>query len=912
MKAIETHHLKLLPKGACWSLFEKHAFRDGSSNANPKIKKIGTEIMKKCEGLPLAIKAIGDLLWFESNVGRWTNILKSNLWDLPMEGTYILPALRLSYNYLPSNLKRCFAYCSIFPIYHIFQKDELVLLWMAEGFLQQSEILTMEEVGNNYFHSLVSRSLFQQSSHETKSGFVMHDLVSDVAKFVAGKFGTDNLKKIEKMTRYVSYFSKSWGPFHYIEDNLLEAKQLRTFLALGFSSGWVRKSKIPRTLLCLRVLSLGSIGYEITKLPDSIGKMKYLRYLDVSKAIRLNRLPDSIRNLYNLQTLKLSWCRELDRLPRDMWKLINLRHLEIDGTSNLKEMPIKMGRLSCLQTLPKFIISKHDRASGSSIGELGKLKNLRGMLLIQELQNVRSVVEALDASLKTKGYLKKLVLEWSPPEEGLGISESQRGVLEYLQPHENLKSLSIWHYGGRGFPDWIGGLTSLSELKLIDCKYCCDLPPLGHLPCLKKLWIDGLDGVVNVGPEFYGNSSNSSMKPFGSLKFLWLVNMRNLENWFYLGAENEVEIFSQLETLSIEKCPTLTGRLPVCLPSLDKLEIMDCQHLEASLSIDSFPVLTSMRIIGCDNLEFLAPAKQHGKCELPMYQHFSSLEELYLKDCCDSLTSFPLDLFPNLKSIRIEGCRNLQSLEQHGGDLVISKIGIWRCPNFVSFPKGGLRAPNLAMFSLKNCESLRSMPYKMHLFLPSLFYLKLVNCPEVESFPEEGLPSNLKKIAILTCKKLIANRKETLPRVEWLKINNDKSEDHVESFPGELLLPTTLTYLCIKSIGNLKSLDKEGFQHLTSLVQLDIIDCPKLMYMPEEDFPASLHFLKIENCPALEEELKDQKRKEWLKVARVPNIVIDNVRIQGREWPPEWASRYKYHDLKFERLMNYYRYQNVE
>ncbi|KAF5459106.1 hypothetical protein F2P56_023087 [Juglans regia] len=405
MKAIATHHLKLLPNDDCWSLFEKHAFRDGSSNADPEIKEIGTQIAKKCKGLPLAIKAIGDLLWSESSVERWMNILKSNLWDLSMEGTNILPALRLSYKYLPSYLKRCFAYCSIFPKDYIFKKDQLVLLWMAEGFLQQSEIETMEEVGNRYFHSLVSRSLFQQSSCVTKSGFIMHDLVNDLAKFVAGQFGTDSLKTIGKMTRYVSYFPESWYKVHYIEDNLLKAKQLRTFLALDFegrSTVMHRKIKIPTTILmCLRVLSL-RIGSRTTKLPDSIGKMKYLRYLDVF-GLSIKGLPNSICNLCNLQTLKLSWCLDLDRLPRDMWKLINLRHLEIDNTNRLKEMPLKMGRLQCLQTLTKFVVNKQD--SGSRIGELEKLINLQGNLFIQNLQHVRSSDDAFNARLKDKAYL---------------------------------------------------------------------------------------------------------------------------------------------------------------------------------------------------------------------------------------------------------------------------------------------------------------------------------------------------------------------------------------------------------------------------------------------------------------------------------------------------------------------------
>ncbi|XP_042959238.1 putative disease resistance RPP13-like protein 1 [Carya illinoinensis] len=410
MHAIEPHHLNHLPDNDCWSLFAKHAFPDGSSNTDPKIDEIGRQIVKKCKGLPLAIKAIGDLLWSESNVERWTNILKSNLWDLPMKGTNILPALMLSYKNLPSYLKRCFAYCSIFPRDYTFEKDELVLLWMAEGFLQESKIETMEEVGNCYFDALVSRSLFQQSL-ETKSGFVMHDLVNDLANFVTGQFGFtrlegDNSKEIGRMTRYLSYFDGSSDNFEKnIEEDLYKAKQLRTFLVLDCKE-W-SEIKMPRAW-CLKVLSLSRI-MQLTELFDSISKMKHLRYLDVSDSF-IEGLPDSICMLYNLQTLKLSRCSELERLPRDMWKLINLRHLQIDGTRQLKEMPIQMGRLNCLQTLSKFIVNKHDSGS-SNIGELGNLINLRGNLLIQELQNIRSAKDALDARLKDKRYLEELVLK---------------------------------------------------------------------------------------------------------------------------------------------------------------------------------------------------------------------------------------------------------------------------------------------------------------------------------------------------------------------------------------------------------------------------------------------------------------------------------------------------------------------
>jgi hypothetical protein len=188
MRTVPTHRLKTLLEEDCWSLFAKHAFLDGISDARPELEVIGRQIVKKCEGLPLAAKTIGALLRSKLNVDEWENILKSELWDSPIDKTNILPALRLSYKYLPPQLKQCFAYCSIFPKDYVLEKDQVVLLWMAEGFLEETRNKGMEEVGEDYFLALASRSLLEQYSSGNKSGFIMHDLVNDLAKFVSGQF----------------------------------------------------------------------------------------------------------------------------------------------------------------------------------------------------------------------------------------------------------------------------------------------------------------------------------------------------------------------------------------------------------------------------------------------------------------------------------------------------------------------------------------------------------------------------------------------------------------------------------------------------------------------------------------------------------------------------------------------------
>ncbi|XP_062174582.1 putative disease resistance RPP13-like protein 1 [Alnus glutinosa] len=848
MRASSTHPLKELPEEDCWSLFAKHAFHDGNSNAHGELEVIGRKIIEKCGGLPLAVKTICALLRSKPDVDEWEKILKSELWDLPIDEMNILPALRLSYKYLPSHLKRCFAYSSIFPKNYAFKKDQLIMLWMAEGFLQQRKSKTMEEVGNEYFFTLESRSLFQKSSDD-KSRFKMHDLVSDLTKFISRQFilrlEGDCFPKIENNTRHLSYFSKQ--NFHSLKkfETLHKAKRLRTFLHLDMRSSKavhlinikVVHDLLP-TLRCLRVLSLSNYQ-NITELPDSIDEFKYLRYLDLSFT-SVKRLPNFICKLCNLQTLILLNCIVLSSLPRDVWKLINLRHLDITETG-IKEMPIQLGRQKC--------------------------------------------------------------------HYGNRFSEGQRSVLDSLRPHTNLKSLTIQSYGGKSFSDWVGhpSFSNVASLYLESCKYCSSLPLLGQLPSLQNLSIVGFDEVVRVGHEFCGSSS-SSVKPFAALKVLRMEVMPKWEEWVSFGDENGGGAFPQLEKLSIRECPKLSGGLPVHLSSLSKLDIINCPQLVALLPLT--PTICELELSDCNEMllkELPTKMEKHiikgfnamqslpkgmidsdgdlpfsalktveidrcKKLELSTHLDYSSLENLCLRDC-GSLKSFPLDLFPKLYHIEIYRCKNLESLtvpENNEHDLVTLHIHLSHCPNFVSFPKGGLRAPNLTSLRISDCENLKSLPEKMHILLLSLERLHITYCPEIELFPVgQLLPSNLESIYITGCEKLIVSRMQwglqNLPILKHFSIGG-KNKD-LESFPETQLLPTSLTYLFILDFPNLKSLDKKGLQHLIALEEFHIWNCPKLEYMPEQGLPASLSILEIFNCPLL--------KKEWRKIAHVEHIQIE-------------------------------------
>ena len=232
MRTVHTHCLEGLSAEDGWSLFEKLAFKNGDSSGHPQLEAMGKKIVHECQGLLLAIKAMGSLLHSKVEARKWNDVLSSELWDLPKDA--VLPALRLSYSYLPSYLKRCFSYCSIFPKDYEFQKEQLLMLWMAEGLLDQPKSKKrMEEVGDLYFRELLSKSFFQNSTSTHESCFVMHGLINDLARLVAGEFSIcledDKIHSVSEKSHQVSYLANEFDVYERFE-RIVETKCLRTFL----------------------------------------------------------------------------------------------------------------------------------------------------------------------------------------------------------------------------------------------------------------------------------------------------------------------------------------------------------------------------------------------------------------------------------------------------------------------------------------------------------------------------------------------------------------------------------------------------------------------------------------------------------------------------------------------------------
>nr|AAK61315.1 NBS-LRR resistance-like protein B8 [Phaseolus vulgaris]AAK61319.1 NBS-LRR resistance-like protein B8 [Phaseolus vulgaris] len=801
----EVHLLKQLGEDECWKVFENHALKDGDLELNDELMKVGRRIVEKCKGLPLALKTIGCLLSTKSSISDWKNILESDIWKLPKEHSEIIPALFLSYRHLPSHLKRCFAYCALFPKDYEFVKEELIFLWMAQNFLLSPQhIRDPEEIGEEYFNDLLSRCFFNQSS--IVGHFVMHDLLNDLAKYVCADFcfrlKFDNEKCMPKTTCHFSFEFLDVESFDGFE-SLTNAKRLRSFLPISetWGASWHFKISIHdlfSKIKFIRVLSFHGC-LDLREVPDSVGDLKHLQSLDLSST-EIQKLPDSICLLYNLLILKLSSCSKLKEFPLNLHKLTKLRCLEFEGT-DVRKMPMHFGELKNLQVLSMFLVDKNSELSTKQLGGLGGL-NLHGRLSINDVQNIGNPLDALKANLKDK-RLVKLELKWKwnhVPDD----PKKEKEVLQNLQPSNHLEKLLIRNYSGTEFPSWVfdNSLSNLVFLNLEDCKYCLCLPSLGLLSSLKILHISGLDGIVSIGAEFYG--SNSS---FASLERLEFHNMKEWEEW-----ECKTTSFPRLEVLYVDKCPKLKGTKVVVS---DELRIsgnsMDTSHTDGI---------------------------------------------------------FRLHFFPKLRSLQLEDCQNLRRISQEYAHNHLMNLYIHDCPQFKSFlfPKPSLTKLKSFLFS-----ELKSFlfPKPMQILFPSLTELHIVKCPEVELFPDGGLPLNIKHISLSSLKLIVSLRDNLDPNTSLQSLNIHYLE--VECFPDEVLLPRSLTSLGIRWCPNLKKMHYKGLCHLSSLT---LLECPSLQCLPTEGLPKSISSLTICGCPLLKERCRNPDGEDWRKIAHIQQLYV--------------------------------------
>ncbi|XP_076948538.1 disease resistance protein RGA2-like [Bidens hawaiensis] len=572
------HNMPPLSDEDSWLLFKKLAFAQRVEDKDiSELEPIGREIVRKCKGLPLAVKTLGSLMWSKHSKRDWEDVNKSNIWELlKMQGLQdvqeteeneVFLALKFSYDGLLPHLKQCFAYCCLFPKGFDLEKDVVIELWVVSGFIPRRGDIDLYVLGEEIFDFLVWRSFFEVSENKnySKDRYVIPYQMYDMARnvMVDDCFVIKDADKKVIIPNEALHLSSSSLDIQLSTQDLGRSTSLRSIFMFG-AEFECNISQIFNHVY-LRVLYLCGIGLGV--LPESICKLKHLKYLNLSYS-SIEVLPESIIYLQKLQVLLLIFCYELCKLPEGLRYMSSLRLLDISYCHSLLCLPSGIKELRSFRRLPRFHVGNK---IGAKIGELGDLNLLEGELEISGLENVEDLEEVKSANLKDKRKLTCLKLSWSNMymrESKRELQEYDKNVLERLEPDPSLKKLSIFFYMGKIIsPSWILKLNNLVEIGFSGCKRCECIPPLGKLL---------------------------------SLKVIKLLGMDSLEGFHNDDMSEDTNMFPGLQELNIFICPNLVS-LPPNLPKLKILKLEECGAL-SSLPDESFRNLNKIEITGCKKL----------------------------------------------------------------------------------------------------------------------------------------------------------------------------------------------------------------------------------------------------------------------------------------------------------------------
>ncbi|XP_059654553.1 disease resistance protein RPM1-like [Cornus florida] len=558
------HHLEPLSEDKAWELFCKKTFQlDFGAQCPLELMEFSNKIVRKCEGLPLAIVAISGLLSTkDKTVSEWEKAYNSLGFELQRSPhlTSITKVILLSYHDLPYYLKSCFLYLSIIPEDFSIHCGRLIRLWIAEGFVKPEKgKKTLEEVAKEYLAELIRRSLVQVSELNYDKSKIrtcrVHDLIRELIVSKSEELSfcqvVEDDSSFDGQPRRLS--------FHNHVYNVLE-----TIGKLRIRSCFIFKAEdeLPKPFLgtlfakfkLLKVLDLE--GAPLDNLPEEVGKLLHLRYLSV-RSTKVKILPKFIGKLYNLQTLDVKYSL-VDELPCEISKLHKLRHLlAYDVNDNVDSFT--------------------DVRRGVKVHEgIGHLKEL------QKLRDVEASHEGFDQIIKELENLREL--------RKLGITklrrENGRALINSIQKMKHLNYLQ---------------LVAINEDEILDLQ-CMTSPPqclqclylrgrLGKLPD----WIPKLQNLVRLGLYYSGLSDNLIEALQALPNMLWLHIRKGYDaERLYFGAHG----FQKLKKLSLYELQELNSLIieEGALPLLEELYIGPSPQLKEVPS--GIQHLKKLRLLG--------------------------------------------------------------------------------------------------------------------------------------------------------------------------------------------------------------------------------------------------------------------------------------------------------------------------
>ncbi|CAL5067350.1 unnamed protein product [Urochloa decumbens] len=821
---IEPYKIEVLTDEMCWDIIkQKSAFEDRADKE--KLMAIGKDIAFKCGGVALAAQTLGSMLQ-SMKYDQWMTVKDSDIWNETISKdaslpNHVLASLKLSYLSMDDRLKSCFTYCAIFPKGHRIVKYDLIYQWISLGFIKPTLLSTLQ-LCEKYIMRLLGLTFLQHPMSPTNyraygehdTVLTMHDLVHDLAISLLGDQILDQTKQVNTGGSNCCYalLTDCSKPLESCTASLARLSALR-FLDCWWTELHGAAFEPAESL---RVLDLSECF--IHKLPDSIARLKQLRYLNAPR-IRDRMVPECITKHSNLRYLSLRRSFAIRALPKSIGEMESLVHLDLSGCMGIEELPESFGDLKSLEHLD-FSNCKNVTGVSHYLARLTKLQHLN----LSNCKNIGDLPRAL-GSLTELQYLNL--------SDSSYLWGNKLAKAEFLGSFTKLKYLNLFSSNAAHYirlPEALGSITELEYLNL--SRHFT----MGKLPA-SFVALNGLTKLQYL--DLYACSGFNAMEGlqevFGNLSELCHLNLGCCIAMIPSSHPDEIDgllgqicTLTNLEYLNLSENDNIYS-IPETLANLRKLHTLDLswcgnmQRLPASLSeLDSLKFLYTME---CWTLDRSTP---------PQYNK---------RDGEFSSNPFQLE-YKMPAQLKIRRLENMQSSKEAQTIDLMWKTDIklltlkWTtgAKRFVDDAEvlRELEPPySISEFHLEGYNGASFPPWVMSIgaSLPGLTSIEMSDLPSCNNLPPLG----------------------QLPNLEWLSIRRMDSIKKIDAdlYGGAKAFPR-LEYFCIHDMICLEewntaySSDEDGCESVfPCLRSVEIRHCPRLSLKP--CLPLSIAKLQVHN-----------------------------------------------------------------